>query len=102
MQEPTSTAPYRNNIGADGAAALAERLKSCNNLQALHLYRNNIGADGAAALAERLKSCNNLQALYLNRNNIGADGAAALAEGLKSCKHCTSIGTILVLMVQQL
>ena len=76
-----------NNIGAAGAAALADGLKSCNNLQELWLSNNNIGAAGAAALADGLMFCNKLQELWFSGNNIGAEGAAALADGLKSCNN---------------
>ena len=62
-----------NNIGSDGAVALAEGLKCCANLQTLDLSYNSIGSDGAVALAEGLKCC------------AGSDGAVALAEGLKCC-----------------
>ena len=76
-----------NNIGAEGAVALADGLKSCSNLQRLNLATNNIGAEGAVALADVLKSCSNLQCLDLYANNIGAEGAVALADGLKSCSN---------------
>ena len=80
-----------NKIGAEGAAALAKALKSCNNLQTLYLYGNNIGADGTVALAEALKFCNNLKTLYLYENNIGVDGAVALAMALKSCNNIQAL-----------
>ena len=76
-----------NNIGDEGAVALADGLKSCNSLQRLDLSINNIGGEGAVALADGLKSCNNLRGLYLSTNNIGAEGAVALADGLKSCNN---------------
>ena len=91
---------HGNNIGAEGAVALADGLKSCSNLQYLDLSANNISAEGAVALADGLKSCCNLRHLDLSDNNIGAEGAVALADGLKPCcnlRHldlCTNnIGT---------
>ena len=45
-----------NNIGTEGAVALADGLKSCSNLQHLDLSRNRIDADVAASLVKRLKS----------------------------------------------
>ena len=72
-----------NSIGSDGAVALAEGLKYCTYLQTLDLCDNSIGSYGAEALAEGLKCCTNLQTLYLIHNSIGSEGAAALAEGLK-------------------
>ena len=76
-----------NNIDAEGAVALADGLKSCSNLKVLNLSTNNIDAEGAVALADGLKSCSILRNLYLPTNNIGAEGAVALADGLKSCSN---------------
>ena len=80
-----------NNIGSDGAKALADCLKHHTNLQALNLDSNNIGSDGAKALADCLKHHTNLQALNLHSNNIGSDGAKALADCLK---HHTNLQTL--------
>ena len=77
-----------NNIGDDGATALAEALKSNTALATLYLYFNNIGVTGAIALAEVLKNNTALTTLYLTSNNIGDDGAIALAEALE-IQHCT-------------
>ena len=43
------------------------------------LHDNNIGSDGAVALADALKSCTSLKVLVLKGNNIGSDDAVALA-----------------------
>ena len=80
-----------NSIGSDGAVALAEGLKCCTNLQTLNLSGNSIGSDGAVALAEGLKCCTNLQTLNLSGNSIGSDGAVALAEGLKCCTNLQTL-----------
>ena len=75
-----------NDIGSEGAAALAEALEFCTNLQTLDICFNYIGSAGAKALAKALKSCcTNLQTLDISFNNIDSEGAAALAEALKSC-----------------
>ena len=74
---------HGNSIGAEGAVALADGLKSCSNLQGLDLSTNNIGAEVAVALADGLKSCSNLRDLYLSTNNIGAEAKAALRARLK-------------------
>ena len=74
---------HGNNIGAEGAVALADGLKSCSNLQYLDLSANNISAEGAVALADGLKSCCNLQVMYLSTNNIGAEAEAAIRARLK-------------------
>ena len=56
-------------------------------IEEMRFHGNNIGAEGAVALADGLKSCSNLQYLYLSTNNIGTEGAVALADGLKSCSN---------------
>ncbi len=60
-----------NQIGAGGAAALA----TLTQLTSLNLRGNQIGAEGAAALA----ALTQLTSLNLRDNQIGAEGAAALA-----------------------
>jgi hypothetical protein len=75
-----------NNIGDDGAKALAGALQN-NTSQTyfyLHLNNNNIGDDGAKALAGALQNKTKLLDLYLNNNNIGNDGAKALAGALQN------------------
>lgn len=96
-------------IGADGAALLADALKSNNvvtniNLGAVGIgrcievsYENItmhvfVGADGAAPLAEALKSNTTLLALDLRYNGLGPEGAGLLAEGL--LKNNTTLQTL--------
>ena len=52
-------------------------------LTKLWLGYNNIGVDGAKAIAEALKVNAVLTELCLDWNNIGAVGAIAIAEALK-------------------
>ena len=75
-----------NNIGNDGATAIADALKSPNCiLTTLDVSNNNIGNDGATAIADALKSPNCiLTTLDVSNNNIGNDGATAIADALKS------------------
>jgi Ran GTPase-activating protein 1 len=49
----------------------------------LHLGLNQIGAEGAIAIAEALKVNAVLTELSLWINNIGPEGAIAIAEALK-------------------
>ncbi len=49
----------------------------------LGLRNNNIGVDGAEAIAEALKVNAVSTTLHLNVNNIGDEGAIAMAEALK-------------------
>ena len=44
-----------NDIGAEGAKALADALKFNAVLTTLELYRNGIGAEGAVAMTDALK-----------------------------------------------
>ncbi|KOO26799.1 hypothetical protein Ctob_001341, partial [Chrysochromulina tobinii] len=80
-----------NNIGVEGAKAIAEALKVNAVLTTLHLDANNIGAVGAKAIAEALKVNAVLTELRLYHNNIGNDGAKAIAEALKVNAVLTSL-----------
>ena len=75
-----------NEIGQEGAPALAEVLKVNTSLQSLNLQAVNkyirIGQAGAQALAEALKVNTSLQSLNLECNEIDQVGAQALAQAL--------------------
>jgi Ran GTPase-activating protein (RanGAP) involved in mRNA processing and transport len=49
----------------------------------LHLGLNQIGVEGAIAIAEALKVNAVVTTLDLSGNNIGVEGAKAIAEALK-------------------
>ena len=83
-----------DTIGDEGAIAVAGGLMSCINLLTLDLSGDNIGSEGVVALADGLKSWNNLQGLYLSNNCIGAEGALALAGGLKFCNNLHTLDLI--------
>jgi Ran GTPase-activating protein (RanGAP) involved in mRNA processing and transport len=72
-----------NNIGAEGAKALAGALKLNSALQTINLGCNRIGDEGANAIAEAIKVNSALQKIHLGRNSIGAEGAKAVAEAIK-------------------
>jgi len=72
-----------NNIGDDGAKVIAEALKVNAVLTKLSLWENSIGPEGAIAIAEALKVNAVLTELRLGANNIGDDGAKVIAEALK-------------------
>jgi hypothetical protein len=72
----------RNNLGDEGAAAIADGLRGKNKITHIQLDRNNIGDDGAKAIAAALPEARHLSRLWLDGNNIGRDGAVALAEFL--------------------
>jgi len=54
------------DIDSEGAAALAEGLKSDTNFPTLDISENHIRSEGAAVLAEGLESCTNLQTLNIS------------------------------------
>jgi hypothetical protein len=80
-----------NNIGDEGAHALAAALGDNATLTALHLSHNNIGAEVARALAAALGNNVKLTQLLLGSNDIGAEGARALAAALANNATLTSL-----------
>ncbi|KAL1512428.1 hypothetical protein AB1Y20_005683 [Prymnesium parvum] len=81
----------RTNIGGEGAAHIAEALKTNATLTSLHLHNSNIGGEGAAHIAEALKTNATLTSLHLEGNEIGDEGAAHIAEALKTNATLTSL-----------
>lgn len=72
-------------ITCEGAKALATGLKGNQVLEELVLLDNEIGDDGAVALAEALATAPSaLRVLSLPRNRIGEVGGAALGNALKT------------------
>ena len=69
-----------NNLGLDGAKALAPVLAKMKGLKVLRLSENKIGPDGAKALAPALAKMTGLKTLVLSRNDFAPDGAKALAR----------------------
>lgn len=72
-----------NDIGDDGASAIAEGLTIDSTLTELLLSKNAIGDAGIKAIGEALKKNIGLSSLDLHKNMISTDGAYALAEGLE-------------------
>jgi hypothetical protein len=72
-----------NELGDNGAAALANALEVNTSLTELDLEHTGIGKDGAAALAKALKVNKTLKQLNLSGNQIETEGAYVLAEALK-------------------
>ena len=81
-----------NNIGAEGAKAIAEALKVNAVLTELRLVLTKIGDEGAMAIAEALKVNAVLTTLNLGYNSIGVEGAMAIAEALKVNTVLTELG----------
>ena len=80
---------------------LLRSLKCCKCLSILDLKLNDIGVDGAAAIAECLKHCSCLHALCLN-GKMGTDGVKALARGLTHCKNLQALQLVNSLYVSPL
>ena len=72
-----------NEIGDEGAAAIAEALQGNEVLTNLNLTDNDIHNEGATVIAEALRGNGVLTTLVLLRNNIGDEGAKALASALR-------------------
>jgi Ran GTPase-activating protein (RanGAP) involved in mRNA processing and transport len=71
-----------NNIGAQGALALAKMLVLDRCLISLNCGANDLGPEGAAYLAPVLQHNYTLRELTLEENHIGPDAAALLLEQL--------------------
>jgi DNA repair exonuclease SbcCD ATPase subunit len=80
-----------NEIGAEGAAALADALKENSAVTKINLNVSQICDEGAAALAEALKLNTSVTYIDLDNNTIGDEGAAALADLLKVNTSLTAI-----------
>ena len=72
-------------ITDEGAKVLSGGI-GCSKLEILELNLNDIGDEGALALAHSIESCISLHTLNLSSNSIGNDGAMAIVEAIVS-KH---------------
>ncbi|RUS28514.1 hypothetical protein BC938DRAFT_481797, partial [Jimgerdemannia flammicorona] len=80
-----------NNIGEDGAKAVAKVIETNTTLTRLDMSSNLIWKEGAMAIAKALEINNTLIQLNLGSNNIGNEGAKAVAKALKSNKTLISL-----------
>lgn len=71
-----------NNLGADGAQAVADALTPGHHVETLYLGCNRIDAEGVRPLADRLAADDTVRALWLKRNPIGDEGVARLCTAL--------------------
>ena len=82
----TSLNLHDNDIGDEGAKALATAMKENENIKltSLNLRANNIGDEGARAIATAMKENEKIKLTRLNLglNAIGDEGAKALAMAL--------------------
>ena len=81
----------KNQIGDQGAKALAGALCVNKFLISINFYDNRIGKEGAKALAKALHINKSLASIDLSWNLIDDEGAKALAEALRVNKSLTLI-----------
>ena len=76
---------YNNSIGAEGAKAIADALKSGSTvLTDLNLRATHIGTEGAKAIVDALSSGRAvLSTLHLGENGLGDEGAIAIAKAME-------------------
>ena len=82
-QEIVTISLKDNQIGDEGAKAFAATLESNQTLYNLYLDQNQIGDEGVKAFAKMLEKNHTLQALKLDNNPIRSEGIDALFQALK-------------------
>jgi hypothetical protein len=83
---------HRNDIGVEGATAIAIALQVNTAITMLNLNWNNMGDAGVAAIAAALKGNAALIKLHLQGNSMGAAGAKAIGDALRENTALTAIG----------
>ena len=73
---------WGNNIGDEGAKALAGAIGASGSLATLDIGYNNIGDAGAKELAGAIGASGSLATLFLGNNKIGDAGATAIADAI--------------------
>eukprot|EP00937_MAST-01D_sp_MAST-1D-sp2_P002339 g2339.t1 len=81
-----------NQIGDEGAAALAGALEGKLSLTTLHIHTNQIGSNGTSALAAGLKDKAAFETVYIYLNQIGDEGLVALAGALEGKTKLLTLG----------
>lgn len=82
---PAEILSYANQgLTAAEAKLLSDALRWCMNLVVLSLDGNDLGPDGAVAIAQVLPGLFCLQGLYANRCGVQRGGAAAIIQGSQS------------------
>jgi hypothetical protein len=80
-----------NRLGPEGARALAHRDSPFKHVMTLDLSHNNLGPEGARALAHPDSPLKHVTTLHLSFNNLGPEGARALAHPDSPFKHVTKL-----------
>ena len=73
-----------NQIGSEGAVAIATMLKTNRSLESLNIARCGIGSSGGVELGAALERNKTLRYLNLSWNAVGDDGVKGLCVGLKN------------------
>eukprot|EP00039_Didymoeca_costata_P030174 m.28203 g.28203 ORF g.28203 m.28203 type:complete len:291 (+) comp7982_c0_seq1:220-1092(+) len=77
---------WKNDIGDEGAAKIAQHLKHHPTLRVLYVGYNNIGDRGCLHMAKLIELSDKIETLDLRGNSIGPDGAKALAAAIAKNK----------------
>ena len=80
-----------NQLGSDGASALAKELSRLTSLTNLGLAYNDIEFEGAKKIAAGLTALLDLRSLSLQGNCIGADGWKEVTIGLSKLENLSSL-----------
>jgi Leucine Rich repeat len=80
-----------NNIGPQGADAIAEFLATNSRLTKLYINNNNLGPQGVAKIAQALKTNVSLQELHMQNNGMGVEGVQVLMEALQHNNTLTTL-----------
>ena len=84
---------YGNNIGDEGAKAIADALKSGTAvLTKLSLYGNYISDDGVKAIAEALKANAALTTLHVGHNSFDEKAANGIVRAARQQDKITNLG----------
>ena len=77
-----------NRLGAEGATILCDALRESKvtNVQELDLSDNNIGRDGAKAIAALCSVTASVTKILVRRNKLGDQGATVLCDALRASK----------------
>lgn len=85
---PAESLCYANTgLSAAEAKLLADALGWCTRLLVLSLDGNDLGPEGALAIAAALPGLPQLQGLYANRCGLQRGGAAAIIDGVKETRR---------------
>jgi hypothetical protein len=67
-----------NNVGVEGANALAERFNDMKAIKTISLNRTKLGVEGLAAIAAKINKCQTIEVLELDGNGFTDDALKSL------------------------